>query len=92
MSVLRLAYAISSVEKRVVQLMLGDPEHRQMNRIHGYSPPQVDRIWFWAYYNTVPIYPIFCLLAGTIEVSEKLTATLSNKAPTRLIAPIRPLV
>ena len=29
-----------------------------------YSPPQVDRIWLWVYYNKIPIYPIFYLLKG----------------------------
>ena len=27
-----------------------------------YSPPKVDRIWLWVYYNKIPIYPIFYLL------------------------------
>ena len=28
-----------------------------------YSPPEVDRIWFWVYCNDkISIYPIFCLL------------------------------
>ena len=27
-----------------------------------YSPPYVDRIWLWVYYNQIPIYPIFYLL------------------------------
>ena len=31
-------------------------------RANSYSPPYVDRIWFWVYYNKVPIYPIFYLL------------------------------
>ena len=34
---------------------------------HGgsrYSPPLVDRIWFWVYYDEIPIYPIFYLLKG----------------------------
>ena len=29
-----------------------------------YSPPLVDRIWLWVYYNKIPIYPIFYLLKG----------------------------
>ena len=29
-----------------------------------YSPPYVDRIWLWVYYNKVPIYPIFYRLDG----------------------------
>ena len=29
-----------------------------------YSPPSVDRIWLWAYYNKIPLYPIFYLLKG----------------------------
>ena len=29
-----------------------------------YSPPYVDRIWLWAYYNNIPLYPIFYLLKG----------------------------
>ena len=29
---------------------------------HSYSPPLVDRIWLWVYYNKIPIYPIFYLL------------------------------
>ena len=28
----------------------------------GYGPPYVDRIWLGAYYNKIPIYPIFYLL------------------------------
>ena len=28
------------------------------------SPPCVDRIWLWVYYNKIPIYPIFYLLKG----------------------------
>ena len=28
------------------------------------SPPSVDRIWAWVYYNTIPIHPIFYLLKG----------------------------
>ena len=28
------------------------------------SPPQVDRIWLWVYFNKIPIYPIFYLLKG----------------------------
>ena len=31
-----------------------------------YSPPEVDRIWLWVYYNKIPIYPIFYLLKGTV--------------------------
>ena len=31
-----------------------------------YSPPLVDRIWLWVYYNKIPIYPIFYLLEGII--------------------------
>ena len=30
----------------------------------AYSHPYVDRIWLWAYYNKIPIYPIFYLLKG----------------------------
>ena len=33
-------------------------------RVH--SPPQVDRIWLWIYYNKIPMYPILYLLKGTI--------------------------
>ena len=29
-----------------------------------YSPPEVDRIWLWVYYNKIPIYRIFYLLKG----------------------------
>ena len=28
------------------------------------SPPEVDRMWLWVYYNKIPIYPIFYLLKG----------------------------
>ena len=30
----------------------------------NYSPPEVDRIWLWVYYNKIPMYPIFYLLKG----------------------------
>ena len=33
-----------------------------------YSPPEVDRIWLWVYYNKSPIYPIFYLLKGDYRV------------------------
>ena len=29
-----------------------------------YSPPLVDRMWLWVYYNKIPIYPISYLLTG----------------------------
>ena len=29
--------------------------------LQGYSPPQVDRIWLWVYYNKILIYRIFYL-------------------------------
>ena len=29
-----------------------------------FSPPEVDRIWLWVYYNKIPLYPIFYLLEG----------------------------
>ena len=29
-----------------------------------HNPRLVDRIWFWGYYNKIPIYPIFYLLKG----------------------------
>ena len=34
------------------------------------SPPSVDRIWLWAYYNKILLYPIFYLLVlkGTIVI------------------------
>ena len=35
---------------------------RSLNVAKEYSPPQVDRIWLWVYYNKIPIYPIFYLL------------------------------
>ena len=34
-----------------------------------YSPPSVDRIWGWVYYNKIPIYPICYLLKGDCRVS-----------------------
>ena len=41
-----------------------------MNRgFRVYSPPEVDRIWLWAYYNKIPIYPIFYLPQGTTGFS-----------------------
>ena len=33
------------------------------------SPPEVDKIWLWVYYNKIPIYPIFYLLKGDYEPS-----------------------
>ena len=33
---------------------------------NNYSPPEVDRIWLWVYYNKIPLYPMFYLLKGTI--------------------------
>ena len=30
----------------------------------SYSPPEVDRIWRWVYYNKIPIHPAFYLLKG----------------------------
>ena len=35
------------------------------------SPPQADRIWLWVYYKQIPIYPIFYLLKGSINLSSK---------------------
>ena len=32
------------------------------------GPPEVDRIWLWAYYSKIPIYPKCYLLMGTIAV------------------------
>ena len=44
-----------------------------------YSPPQVDRIWLWVYYNKIPIYPIFCLLQGDyIHLSIYLAVRLGS--------------
>ena len=40
-----------------------------------YSPPYVDRIWLWVYYDEIPIYPIFYLLEGDyIQVDSWFTA------------------
>ena len=43
----------------------------------SYSPPKVDRIWLWVYYNKIPIYPIFysIYLRGTIELREPKAST-----------------
>ena len=38
----------------------------------GYSPPKVDRIWLWVYYNKIPIYRIFYLPEGDYSF-EKLS-------------------
>ena len=35
-----------------------------------YSPPEADRIWLWAYFNKIPIYPVFYLLKGDYEVPD----------------------
>ena len=32
-----------------------------------YSPPEVDRIWLWVYFNNIPIHPIFYLLKGAYK-------------------------
>ena len=37
-------------------------------RITVYSPPEVDRIWLWVYYNKIPLYPIFYLLKGDCRI------------------------
>ena len=29
-----------------------------------FNPPQIDGIWLWVYYNTIPIYPILYVLKG----------------------------
>ena len=36
-----------------------------------YSPPEVDRIWVWEYYNEGPIYPIFYLLKGDYTTKDE---------------------
>ena len=38
-----------------------------MAACEAYSPPKVDRLWLWAYYNKILIYPIFYLLKGDYE-------------------------
>ena len=40
---------------------------------YTYSPPQVDRMWLWVYYNKIPIYPIFYLLKGHYRFASLLT-------------------
>ena len=39
---------------------------RWQGTLATYSPRKVDRIWLWAYYHKIPIYPMFYLLKGTI--------------------------
>ena len=36
-----------------------------VGRSSTYTPPRVDRIWLWLYYNEIPIYPTFYLSKGT---------------------------
>ena len=42
---------------RLTPIALGD-------KPKPYSPPSVDRIWFWVNYSKIPIYPILYLLKG----------------------------
>ena len=39
-----------------------------------YSPPKVDRIWLWVYYNKISIYPIFYLLKGDYNISVRIVS------------------
>ena len=41
----------------------------------AYSPPQVDRIWLWVYYNKIPIYSVFYLLKGDYRLALGACAT-----------------
>ena len=52
----------------VARVPQDSPAHRDSGNYYlgfrGYSPPKVDRIWLWVYYNKIHIYPIFYLLKG----------------------------
>ena len=41
---------------------------------NSYSPPSGDRVWLWAYYNKIPMHPIFYLLKGDYDAVMRLTA------------------
>ena len=56
-----------------------------------YSPPEVDRIWLWVYYNKIPIYPIFYLLKGDcrfarLQVRSALGSHLTKKGQKREVS------
>ena len=59
-------------------------------RAWGYSPPQVDRIWLWAYHDKITIYPIFYLLKGGCRVSLlfHINACASEGAPEKRALPL----
>ena len=42
------------------------------------SPPQVDRIWLWVYYNKIPLYPIFYLHSGDYKLIAYSILSLSS--------------
>ena len=44
----------------------------------GSSPPEVDRIWLWGYYNEIPIYPILYLHKGDYRVMQGGGITVSE--------------
>ena len=62
------------------------------SELSKYSPPSVDIIWLWLYYNKIPIYTIFYLLKGDCillaRVSHRMTqgihmSSLLTQSPPR---------
>ena len=49
--------------------------------IKVYSSPQVDRIWLWVSYNTIPIYPDSIYLRGTMNPGEAERKTMRGNRP-----------
>ena len=46
-------------------------------RLAAYSPPEVDRILHWVYYNQTPMHSIFYLLNGDYMTGHSLQAEIS---------------
>ena len=58
---------LQSYHFRIEDMLTEKPGHHHCHLIavtNTYSPPQVERIWLWVYYNKIPIQPIFYLLKG----------------------------
>ena len=56
-----------TVQDLRLRLRVADVGFRAQDQVFKvYSPPSVDRIWLWVYYNKTPIYPIFYLLKGAL--------------------------
>ena len=81
LEVKQYAHGLMELESKSQRINTWGPKGFPCSQFRAYSPSFVDRIWLRAYYNKIPISPIFYLLTGdynTIKNSSNIEGKITG--------------